>query len=150
MKKIITILIIAISIIGYSQNDQLKKSIELSDFEKENDRVKFKEKTFYFKNGSNEYVPVVTSVFMTEIMFQSISIEKINEMILLSNDKIQYQVKNKYTYMPRSVRLDHSYEQNQWTVLLDYSAQNDYGATKGSFCIVHFNNDGTFKDIVTY
>lgn len=149
MKKIIY-LFIAISISSYSQDFEKKTSIESSDFYSAEGRTNFKEKTFYFKNGSNEYVPVITSIFMSDEKFKEITIAEINDMILVSNEKIPYNIKNRYTYIPREIRIDFVEKENEWRVIIDYTAQNDYGATKDGYSFVNFNNDGTFKNIVNF
>lgn len=147
MKKAILILMILLFNFSFSQDSEKATEIKFSDFVQEKGKTKFRDKIFYFENGSRELVPVNTSVFINDHAYELISVEKVNEMIQVANTKVNFAVKNKSTYRPTDIRIDYMNDDKKFTIQVHYTAQNDYGATKDGYSFVYFNEDASFKTI---
>ena len=124
------------------------QDVKATDFSQEDGRMRFKDKSFNFKNGNGQMSSVSTSIFMSEKEFKDLKIETINKMLLIANEKAPGQLKNKSTYNPNSIRMDLSQADNTWRVWIEYTAQNDFGATKDGSVFVFYNLDGTYKNTV--
>ena len=56
-------------------------------------------------------------------------------------------MKNRRTYIPKSIRVYYSDESKEWMISVEYTAQNDYGATKDGLTISIFSEIGSYKSI---
>jgi hypothetical protein len=63
--------------------------------------------------------------------------------IQTANIKTKYRLKNKSTYSPLKIFV--AFINNEWTIKIDYTAQNDFGATKDGTTYTMFDELGEFK-----
>lgn len=156
MKKLF---LLTITLLSFGQvNSQTKKNsnktkkteiiiynINKADFTKSSDTtLAIQDKVFKFKAGDEKNVDVFTTIFLNKKDLDTPGIEAINFMLDMAVLKGKYEVKNKYTFVPRKIYLFKSKNNYEWTIILEYTAQNDYGATKDSKSYYLFNNDGEF------
>lgn len=125
-------------------------SLNLSDFNFVNEKYSIKEKIFQIRCIDKKLHEFDLTTFISKNQMEKLSVDKISEMIALSNEKTTYSLKNKYTYSPKSIRLDFQEKDQRWCAWVQYTAQNDYGATKDSYSFVFFNPDGHFINIVNF
>lgn len=94
------------------------------------------------KDGKNNLVNVDIMALFKKEDIEIYNFSKFKQMIDRAGLEAQYSLKNKVTFLPLKInilRMD-----NQWSYMIDYAGQNDYGATKDSSSIVFFDNDGNF------
>lgn len=99
-------------------------------------------KTISLKNGKNENSNVELEVWVLEKYVDKIDFSKIENMTETTLLAGKYSLKNKYTFNPISLKITYIKDEGMlyW---LEYTGQNDYGATKDSSKLVYFNGDGT-------
>jgi len=148
MKKIILLSIIVFSINTYSQSNDNIFRIKESDFSFSDGKARIKEKSFNIFCINNKFHTFVFTAFIKDEKFKEIGVDGISKIISDSNKRVPYTLKNKYTYSPISIRIDYYDNENHWVVLLDYTAQNDYGATKDGSVIIHYSSNGEFISLV--
>lgn len=156
MRKIILVAVILFSVFSYGQ--KTKKSIlvkpkievekrvyliDVSDFEKKDDKLLVNKK-IKFKAGDDSDVDVETFIPVTKLQLDSIGISKVNSMIEWGLLKSKYSVKNKYTYIPRKIGLFYMDKKFTWSVKVEFTAQNDMGATKDATKYYVFDKKGEF------
>lgn len=165
MKKLNLIICFIISYIGFSQEiattesgkkvilnkngtyeflktNVAKENLLLSsDFKLENGRMTAIQKPCLIKNGDNKFTEVIITVGCDEQKFKSMSIEKINEMLNIINDQSISATKNKYTYNAKIIKLSYM-KDDTWHSTIEYTAQNDYGATKDGLNSATFQGNG--------
>jgi len=117
--------------------------IEYSDFEKKDDMV-YVNKKFKFKAGDDKEVDVKIFIASEKTQLDSVGIEKINYMLDYSNSRSKYSAKNKYTYVPRKLSLLYSDKDLIWSVMAEFTAQNDMGAIKDALVLYKFDKKGEF------
>lgn len=172
MKKILLIICVTMSYFGFSQEiattesgkkvilnkngtyefiktNVAKESLLLiSDFKLENGRMTAIQKNCLIKNGDNKLADVIITVGCDEEKFKSMSIENINGMLNIINDKSISATKNKYTYNPKIIKLSYM-KDDTWHSTIEYTAQNDYGATKDGLNSATFQGNGEFVKFST-
>lgn len=126
------------------QNSQIKPT----DIVASDDKVKFITDSFFIKNGDDKLTSVKILFSSPSEKYKAVSLEKINLMIATVNIKAMYAVKNKSTYVPKNISLFYSVDSNEWTGVVEYTAQNDYGATKDGKVFCMFDEVGEFKNIL--
>lgn len=142
MKKLLLFLLLASSTI-YGQ-----QVVEKSDFKLNEGRYRVIDKPSFIKNGDNKLSEVSVTVGLSQEIFEKIGIEKINSMINLANDKCMSKVKNKYTYVSKIMKLSSlKTESQEINMTVEFTAQNDYGATKDGLFAVYFDANGNFVSI---
>lgn len=140
MKKIIVALFLFTSSLVFSQQTVL---IEKDDFKLESDkRWRVTSKICNLKNGDNKPSEAIITVSFSENMYSKIDINKINDILLFSNEKSKELVKNKYTYVTKIMKLSFLPDTNQWHLTIEFTAQNDYGAIKDGLNSGNFNESG--------
>lgn len=172
MKKILSLICVAISTFGFSQeiattengkkvilnkngtyefikSNVAKESLLLiSDFKLENGRMTAIQKNCMIKNGDNKLADVIITVGCDEEKFKSIGIDNINKMLNIINNESISATKNKYTYNPKIIKLSYM-KDDTWHSTLEYTAQNDYGSTKDGLNSATFLGNGEFVKFST-
>ena len=120
-----------------------------SDFKLENGRMSVVQKTCLIKNGDNKNTEVIITVGCSEDKFKTMKIEKINEMFNMINEKSISATKNKYTYNAKIIKLSYLNDSGTWHSTIEYTAQNDYGATKDGLNSATFQGNGEFEKFST-
>lgn len=120
-----------------------------SDFKLDNGRMVVVQKNCQIKNGDNKNTEVIITVGCKEDKFKTISIAKINEMLNIINDKSISATKNKYTYNAKIIKLSYLNDSDTWHSTIEYTAQNDYGATKDGLNSATFQGNGEFVKFST-
>ncbi len=142
MRTLILFLLLASSTI-YSQQIFEKKDFELID-----GRYRVIAKPCMLKNGDNKLSESLITVSFSQNIFQKIGIEKINSMIDSANDKCMGKVKNKYTYVCKVVKLSSSLKESEdINMTIEFTAQNDYGATKDGLIYINFDKNGDIINV---
>jgi hypothetical protein len=142
MKKLTIILFFFAFLISFSQTKT--KFFSENDIMYIDSMATFKTKTFLLKNGLDEFKEVKISMNSTKESLKNITIQKLNMIIQTANSKTKYTLKSKSTYSPLKIFV--AFIENEWTVTIDYTAQNDYGATKDGKTITIFDDKGEFKN----
>ena len=141
MKKLSTLLLLFIVSISFGQTKQ--KFFSQNDITYLETIATFKPKTFLLKNGLDEFIEVKIGMSSTKESLNKLTIEKLNMIIQEASIKTKYSLKNKSTYRPLKVFV--AYLDNEWTISINYTAQNDYGATKDGTSYIMFDDLGVFK-----
>lgn len=148
MKKYFLGILILISFIGHSQDNPKDFALSIEDFELKEGRMVIYNKPFLIKNGENKKSEVKITLGCPEADFKNFDIHKMVEMIIILNEKSINSVKNKYTFIPRIIKLSYLPDSKTWHSTIEYSAQNDYGAIKTglnsatfsvNYELLHFN-----------
>jgi hypothetical protein len=140
MKKAILVIMLMISSLAFCQESIL---IKKEDFKLESDnRWRVKSKVFNLTNGNNKPDEAIITISCSEDIYSSIDLNKINKIILFSNERSKELVKNKYTYVTKVIKLSSMPNTNQWHLTIEYVAQNEYGATKDGLNSGNFNENG--------
>ena len=158
MKKIILVTLILCNTLSFGQKvkkpvstkqkTEVKKRIYLidkSDFQKIDSNLVVK-KSFQYEAGDGKKVDVQTFISANKVALDSLGLEKMNFMLDFANISAKYLVKNKYTYVPRKLALIYSEKRFEWTVKIEFTAQNDMGAIKDSYKFYDFDKKG--KNII--
>lgn len=104
----------------------------------------YTDKNFLIKNGDGKLTPTNLMISLPATLYNENEITTYDLMIAESNIKTMYSLKNKSTYVPKEISLMFMETKNEWVCQIEYTAQNDYGATKdGKFYCV-FDEKGTF------
>jgi hypothetical protein len=81
---------------------------------------------------------------VAKLNLKTLTIAKLNLLILQTNSKAKYSLKNTSTFNPIKISIFFSNDKKEWTSLIIYSGQNRYGATIDSKLYVFFNEKGDF------
>jgi len=122
--------------------------LKQADFKIENGNALIKNDIFVL-DGDEKIVKIKFSFFSTESNFKALDIDKLNEMITKANIKSMFQMKNRRTYVPKEMMVFYSDKSNEWVISTEYTAQNDYGATKDGTTVTSFSIIGEFLRIVS-
>lgn len=122
--------------------------LKQADFKIENGNASIKNEIFVL-DGDEKIVKIKFSFFSTESNFKALDIDKLNEMISKANIKSMFQMKNRRTYVPKEMMVFYSDKSNEWVISTEYTAQNDYGATKDGTTVTSFSIIGEFLRIVS-
>lgn len=120
-----------------------------ADFNLDNGRMVVVRKNCQIKNGDNKNTEAIITVGCDVEKFKAITIEKINEMLNVINEKSISATKNKYTYNAKIIKLSYLNESDTWHSTIEYTAQNDYGATKDGLNSATFQGNGEFVKFST-
>ena len=134
--------------VGYSQNTE-STILKESDFKVMGDDVKFFKKDIYVIAGNEKKILCPFAYSSTLNEFKGIGVEKINSMLATSYIKPMFKMKNRFTYTPVSIFIYFSDKNNEWVSVIEYTAQNDYGALKNGRYYVSFEKDGEFKNLIS-
>jgi hypothetical protein len=96
------------------------------------------------KNGTGDYKDVEIFFSSSKTELETLTIENLNLLILQTNSKAKYSLKNTSTYNPIKISIFFSNDKKEWTSAINYSGQNGYGATIDSKLYVFFNEKGEF------
>lgn len=112
------------------------------------DELKFNEKDLaYFtknielKNGKNEKSNVELSVTILKKYLDKINFDKMDDMIDITCVEGKYALKNKATFNPISLKINYISDDGL-VMWIDFTGENDYGATKDSSKLVYFDENG--------
>lgn len=130
-------------------NEISEKIVLASDFKLQNGRMSVLDKVCYMKNGDNKITEVLITVGCAENKFKLISIEKINEMLKLVNEKSRSSAKNQYTYSPKVIKLSYLAKEDSWSSTIQFTAQNDYGAVKSGLSSATFDGNEMLINFIT-
>lgn len=134
----------------YLKNNEISENLILaSDFILQNGRMSVVNKICYIKNGDNKITEVLITVGCDEDKFKLISIEKINEMLKLVNEKSRTSAKNQYTHNPKVIKLSYVAKEDLWYSTIQFTAQNDYGAVKSGLSSATFDGNGMLINFIT-
>ena len=130
------------------KSKKISDEIELNDFYNPNISVKKNEKITMFKkttvkDGVDKDVLIKFSIIILEKQLQEFGVKRINDFNYNALSIAKHKLKNKFTFVPRDINWFYNENLKKWTVSINYSAQNDYGALKDGFEMIYFNNDGT-------
>lgn len=78
-------------------------------------------------NGEDKNVDVNFEFISSADQFSKISVDKINKIISYSRDYLLLNLKNRYSFIPRKIKISYSEKKNAWFVIWDYTAKNSYG-----------------------
>lgn len=120
--------------------------LKIYDFKTENGKISCKNR-IYVIDGDEKTTQIEFSFYCNENTFKQIEVDKITEMIRYANIKSMFLMKNRRTYIPKSIRVFFSEESKEWMVSVEYTAQNDYGAIKDGLTVSIFSENGSFKSI---
>ncbi|MBD3904437.1 hypothetical protein NAL32_07300 [Chryseobacterium sp. Ch-15] len=93
------------------------------------------------KNGEEKNVDVYFEFLSTTDQFSNISVNKIQKMIDYSRDYLLSGLKNKYSFVPRKVKVSYSDSKKAWLIIWDYTAKNSYGGDVAGDKLLLYNND---------
>lgn len=149
MKKIFILICLLNFTLLFSQNSKEIKNNEKyvteKDFTLNEGRVFIFNKIITIENGEGNLVKVDFSFVSTQEQFKLIDLKTLNEMIKISNTSSKEITKNKYTYVPRIINFGYLDFLSEWAISLEYTAQNDFGATKNDTIVSFFKQNGTYK-----
>ena len=102
-------------------------------------------KTIFIKNGLNEFKEVKIIMVSNKEQFEKLTLETFNLIIQNANRKTKYGLKYKSSYNPTKVSVIFIAKNKEWVVSIDYTAHNDFGASKEGKSFIMFNEIGDFK-----
>jgi hypothetical protein len=111
------------------------------------------EKMSIMINGVDGLVKCELEFLAPKEKYELINILILNHMLQTSNFKVpEYYIKNKYTYIPRKIKILYLVEENNWDVEIEFTAQNDFGAIKTGKSHSVFEVNGKYKktDVITF
>lgn len=118
-----------------------------TDFKKKDGKVSINNKTISLILADKKMQNVDLTFQSTERQFMQTNVDNMNIMVANANIEAMSRMKNKYTYMPRSVYMYFSENINKWIVSITYTSENDYGGSKEGKAVCSMKSDGTFYDI---
>lgn len=128
----------------YLSNEMTETILKDSDFTKtETDVVLNKEITIL--NGDDKPTFIKIQFNSTKDQYNLLTLQKLNEIIKDANENTKYNLKNKRTYIPKKLIIKWISEDKCWLLGFEYTAQNDYGATKDDVFISEYTDKGVFK-----
>ena len=98
------------------------------------------------KNGADKDTPVNFSMIITENQLSEKIIDCVNDLNFRALLRTKEKLKNTYTYIPKKISWvynDSGKLSGKWSIKVEYSVQNDFGALKDGFEMYFLNNDGT-------
>lgn len=131
-----------------SQEKKIDGKINQSDFKILGDEIFYKNEFIDIINGDEVYIKCKFSYKGSLNRFSSVGTDGFNSMLSTSNTKTMFNLKNRRTYIPKKINLFFVEEKNHWLCYIEYTAQNDYGATKDGTSYITFNELGEFIEIV--
>lgn len=137
--------------LSFSYSQSIKTSIDTLDLKFERNYVSIDEVLIYQKNADKVDVPIRFSLSIPDSIYNNskITIKKLNRMIMTAHYSAMYSCKNKYTFVPKEMRLWYYSKYNVLDVDCKFTAQNDYGATKDGNDHVMFDINGD-KEVSMY
>lgn len=93
------------------------------------------------KNGEDKNVDVYFEFLSTTEEFSMISVDKVEKMINYSRDYLMIGLKNKYSFIPRKVKVSFSGARKAWLIIWEYTAKNSYGGEVEGDKIILYDND---------
>ncbi len=144
MKKFLFIIIFPL--LGFGQKITCPTYIQDKYFIKSENKIEVKSRFIYSKNASDECVKVKFTFKSNERQFALTNPSDINRMVVYANIEVMTHMKNKYSYVPRSIDVYFSEKLNKWIVDLEYTAENDFGGNRNGFASVQFTTTGEFFD----
>lgn len=115
--------------------------VQKKDFTEVDGEVQCLDKKIKLKNGEDNLVDVKFNFFAKKEYFEKTDETKITFMIEQANRSIMRKMKSPYTYTPRKITMSYLGEKDQWGVVVEYTAQNSYGALLTGKDIEYFYND---------
>ena len=116
------------------------------DFGFEAGQVHSNRREMFIKDGSEKTVSTPFLFSGPEEKFKTLGLQKLNIIIHTSNFSAILKMKNKYTYQPRKISLFYSENSSNWVCAVEYTAQNDYGATKDGKIFYTYTDTGAEID----
>jgi hypothetical protein len=120
--------------------------VKAVDFKSSGNRLQAISVTVQMEDGNGKLIDTKVTVGASETMFVGVGISKINNMIEQGNKQTFENVENKYTYQPRVVKLS-SMDDKYWSLTIEYTSQNNFGAIKTGLAAIYFSQDGVFEKI---
>lgn len=99
------------------------------------------------KDGEDKTVNIYFEFMSTKSQFENTSLENIQRIIDYSRDYTMLRLKNKYSFIPRKIKISFSEKNNAWFVMWEYTAKNSYGGETAGDQIVLYDNDGKRVEI---
>jgi hypothetical protein len=128
-------------------NEVTYSLLNKDDFKEQNQRMGAYNLNRLIINGDNKLSDVIIGVGMPIDIFKNIDISKVEKMIKIANEKSIEKTKNKYTYVAKIIKISYT-DNKKWSCTIEFTAQNDFGATKDAISFVTFNELGGFENIV--
>lgn len=102
----------------------------------------------YVTDADNELKKVNFGLLCDSIRYKDhgMNASTMNKMIIKSNYSAMKMTKNIYTYVPKQINAIYDMKEYRWLVVVSYTAQNDYGATKNGNITSVFDGFGTYLD----
>lgn len=163
MKRLILLILLFLNFVIYSQsknhNSKIKKlaksNIEVNeksvtfltekDFKNKFDTLYISKKIYV--NDANEDLILTNFDFISpKKKLDFLTVNELNRIIHKSNLEVMFDVKNKYTYIPKKISIYFIEKENRWYVNIKYTVQNDYGATTDGTCLIRYSSDGFLYD----
>jgi hypothetical protein len=122
--------------------------VKAADIKIKDDTAFYTNDNFLIENGDEKLTPIKLLVSIPVNAYKAADVDKINRVILEANIKLMYSMKNKRTYVPKKITTILSSkpgEPTEWICAIEYTAQNDYGATKDGKTYFSFDEMAIFK-----
>jgi hypothetical protein len=163
MKNIILVFLLLSNLFVFAQKKTLKTKEELKknqsseldnssitiltekDFIVKSDTI-FSSKKIYVKDANDDLILTKFDFFAIKSKLDYLTIKTLNSILHKCNNDVMLDTKNKYTYTPKKIGIYFIESQNRWSINIEYTAQNDFGATKNGKCFFRYSFDGFFYD----
>ena len=165
MKKIFIIVFTFLSLFSFSQKKEIKakkpiNNLELrhkgegvdrvsylfeEDFNKKGDTL-WLNKKIYVHNANEDLIMTNFEFYGPKGKLDFLTIDELNHLIHKSNLEVMYDMKNKFTYVPKKITMSFEEKSNRWYVNVIYTSENDYGGTKDGSCVLRYSFDGFLYD----
>jgi hypothetical protein len=142
MKNFILLSILVFSNLATSQT--AIKFLENSNLAIKDTIVYSKVEKISLKNGIGDYKDVGLFLSCNKKSIEKLTVEKLNMLILQTNSKAKYSLKNPSSYSPIKISIFYSNETKEWSTIINYTGKNNFGATLDSKLYVSFDENGEF------
>lgn len=109
------------------------------------DLINPKEVVIFMKHKDETLKPVKISFTLknNDLSVHNVDFKKVNIITLTSFYHAMYSCKNTYTFIARNINFYYDEKHNAWFISTEFTAQNDYGATKDGTDYSYFSPDGS-------
>jgi len=95
------------------------------------------------KNEDNTHT-ILVSVVCQQKVFDQLGVDKINDMILVANEKVRHSLNLSHRYLPKEIRMAYFPDSRDWSLTNSFTEQDVEGTETEHLLAVDFDANGKF------